>query len=163
MSRLLKEATLHLIFVASCVLLFFVIDGLVCSAAPHLPRRRYSSRRPQKAKDLQGKWMAKWAGVNCVVLLRENGSYAEKYCTNDRGEGGSKYWGTWGLDREGNLWIHEVPANSYTGEFTTYLFKWDPENLKGPRIDHDSEKHDTFEFKLIRRLSSQPDEPGRPW
>jgi hypothetical protein len=88
-------------------LLMLVLVGPLCAAPAPFEQPR--KRSPLARNDLVGSWEALWGGVRCRITLAESGDYVCNWC-------GTRYVGTWGMDRDGRIWITEScrPGESLT-------------------------------------------------
>ena len=104
-----------LLFVAWVVQLAVEVRGAPAPFAA--PRKAY----PITAGRLVGVWQCSWGGVACTITLRDGGEYESAWP-------GGGWVGSWGLDRNGTLWITETcrPEPSPGAWQTFRILKFQP-------------------------------------
>jgi hypothetical protein len=93
-------------------------------AAP-APMPRATKTRPLTRARLVGTWVMHWGNVRSIVTLSATGDYVCEWP-------GARYTGTWGLDRDGRLWITESCRPQETSSWLSYAIRLAPDTLSGP-------------------------------
>jgi hypothetical protein len=110
----------------ACALALLLALELPVAAAPapmHPPRKA----RPLCRARLAGTWVMHWGNFRSTLTLSASGDY---HCQWP----GAQYVGTWGLDRDGRLWITESPRPEVASSWQTYAIRLAPDTLAGPIV-----------------------------
>jgi hypothetical protein len=94
-------------------------------AAP-APFPRVAPPRPLNREGLVGTWTVRWGTVAAVFVLSANGDYV---CIWP----GARYVGSWGLDRDGRLWITESCRPETSTSWQSYAIRITPETFATSR------------------------------
>ena len=102
-------------------------------AAP-LPFPKTGKPRPLTRDGFVGTWTVRWGTVPATFILSANGDYV---CVWP----GARYIGSWGVDRDGRLWITESNRPDAPGSWQSYAIRLAPDlfaahrapsSLRGP-------------------------------
>src|SRR5262249_62434207 len=81
--------------------------------------------RPLDRERLVGNWVMHWGQYRSTVTLSATGTYTSQWP-------GANYVGTWGLDRDGRLWITESSRPGEPSSWQSYAVRLAPNTLAGP-------------------------------
>ncbi len=107
-----------------------LVLGLSLLAAPlasAAPAPFPNQRKPRTVNRaaLVGTWDANWGGVRCRITLTASGDYSCQWC-------GTRYVGSWSLDREGRIVITESCQPGDAASWQVYAIRLVPGSLSGP-------------------------------
>src|SRR5689334_19036038 len=85
------------------------------TAAP-MPFPKSSKPRPLTRNGLVGTWSVHWGTVSATFILSANGDYTCLWP-------GTRYVGSWGLDRDGRLWITESNQPTSPSSWQSYAIR----------------------------------------
>jgi hypothetical protein len=89
-------------------------------AAAPMPFPKSAKPRVLNREGLIGTWSVHWGTVPATFTLSANGDYE---CVWP----GAKYVGSWGLDRDGRLWITESCRPELSSSWQSYAIRLSPE------------------------------------
>jgi hypothetical protein len=110
----------------SLALVLALAMPLSLAAAP-APFPKHSRPRSLTREGLVGTWTVYWGTVPATFTLSANGEYV---CIWP----GARYIGTWGMDREGRLWITESCRPELPCSWQSYAIQLTPETFAGPVV-----------------------------
>jgi hypothetical protein len=115
-----------LIDVLCLVLLALVLHGCLSAApAPDLVRRPKPAGKLTRTS-LVGTWTVQWGTVSSTFILSPSGDYACFWP-------GGKYVGSWGVGRDGRLWITESCRPDSASSWQSYAIRLTPEPFTSHR------------------------------